>query len=87
MQIVQTKAMMPYNSCFRSTHAEIGARLLTWCGGGAAAGYVIARQVLNSTRLVWFTHLAPPLAMLVPLDGRSPRVHALQRSCMLSKPV
>jgi len=33
--------------------AEIGARVLTWCGGGAAAGYMLVRQtagVGKSTR-------------------------------------
>lgn len=87
MQVVQPKATVPDNSCVRATDAEIGARLLTWCGGGAAAGYVIARQVPNSTRSVWFERFAPPLAVLVPLEGRRPCSHALQCSCMLLKPV
>lgn len=33
--------------------AEIGGRVLTWCGGGAAAGYMLVRQtagVGKSTR-------------------------------------
>lgn len=72
---------------FSDCSAEIGGSLLTWCGTGAAAGYIIARNLGNGSRWGKFVSMTAGCYVGTQVALRGIKERCLERIVALPTPL